>query len=54
MRTRAKRKYAAGGRARREHVPEHMLFYDTGNFVFKIRIKKDTVMRVCQFFVISY
>ena len=27
MRTRAKRKYAAGGRARREHVPEHMLFY---------------------------
>ncbi len=26
MRTRAKRKYAAGGRARREHVPEHMLF----------------------------
>ncbi len=27
---------------------------DTGNFVFNIRIKKDTVMRVCQFFVISY
>ena len=31
MRTRAKKKYVAGDRARRENVPGHILFYFTGN-----------------------
>ena len=31
MRTRAKKKYVAGNRARRENVPGHILSYFTGN-----------------------
>ena len=31
MRTRAKKKYVAGDRARRENVPGHILSYFTGN-----------------------
>ena len=33
MRTRAKKKYVASDRARRENVPRHILFYFTGNCV---------------------
>ena len=32
MRTRAKRKFVAGDRARRENVPGHILFLVIGNF----------------------
>ena len=32
MRTRAKKKYVASDRARRENVPRHILFYSIGNF----------------------
>ena len=32
MRTRAKKKYVASDRARRENVPRHILSYVIGNF----------------------
>ena len=41
MRTRAKKKYVASDRARRENVPRHILFYFIGNCVaFPIKQKK--------------
>ena len=40
MRTRAKKKYVASDRARRENVPRHILFYFIGNCVaFPIKQK---------------
>ena len=40
MRTRAKKKYVAGDRARRENVPRHILFHFIGNCVaFPIKQK---------------
>ena len=46
MRTRAKKKYVASDRARRENVPRHILFYYIGNCVaFPIKQKELRVDR---------
>ena len=40
MRTRAKKKYVAGDRARRENVPGHILSYTIGKFDFRRTLDK--------------
>ena len=40
MRTRAKKKYVASDRARRENVPGHILFHTIGKFDFRRTLDK--------------